>query len=389
MTVSKVLIVGAGIGGVAAAAALAQRGIDVEVVEKHPSATIPGVGINQPGNSLRALDALGVLDKVLSVGFAFDGNDYRTHDDHRIVHVPSSLGVEGVPPNCGLTRRDLHNILLEAATSAGAQISYGVDVQDLDDNGDGVSVTFGGGDTRRYDLVVAFDGVRSSVGRRALGLDLVPTYTGSVVWRKQLERPTEIMRTMLWQGDRVKGGVIPLSETHMYMLLVTLEETDERPAEEDLAPLLAERLDGFTGPLDDIRQSLADDPTGIVYSPLVEMNVPLPWHKGRVIVLGDAVHAAVPHLTQGAAMAIEDAVVLADEITRDRDIEESLKAVEELRHPRTELVFHASHGILAQEQGITTETMPYAVAGMRDHLAEQTAHLESILNQPFRATQLH
>jgi 2-polyprenyl-6-methoxyphenol hydroxylase-like FAD-dependent oxidoreductase len=174
----------------------------------------------------------------------------------------------------------------------------------------------------------------------------------------------------------------------MYMLPVTVEPTAARPGDDELAPLLAQRLNGFEGLLGEIRDSLADDPTGIVYSPLVEVNVPQPWHKGRIIVLGDAVHAAVPHLTQGAAMAIEDAVVLADEVTRDRSIEESLEAVERLRHPRTELVFQASHSILAQEQQITADVLPFAVDGMRSHLTEQTAQIESVLNQPYRAVEL-
>jgi 2-polyprenyl-6-methoxyphenol hydroxylase-like FAD-dependent oxidoreductase len=88
-------------------------------------------------------------------------------------------------------------------------------------------------------------------------------------------------------------------------------------------------------------------------------------------------------------MAIEDAVVLADEVTRDRQLEESLQEVERLRHPRTELVFQASHGILTQEQQITADTLPYAIDGMRGHLGEQTAQVESVLNQPYRADQSH
>jgi 2-polyprenyl-6-methoxyphenol hydroxylase-like FAD-dependent oxidoreductase len=148
-------------------------------------------------------------------------------------------------------------------------------------------------------------------------------------------------------------------------------------------------MKGFEGPLGEIRDGLSDDPTGIVYSPLVEMNVPQPWHRGRVIVLGDAVHTAVPHLTQGAAMAIEDAVVLADEVVHERPLAESLDEVERLRRPRTDLVHQASHAILAQEQQITEETLPLAIKGMQAHLADATAQVESVLNQPFRAPSVH
>jgi 2-polyprenyl-6-methoxyphenol hydroxylase-like FAD-dependent oxidoreductase len=389
VTATSVLVVGAGIGGLAAAAALGRRGVAVDVVEIQASASVLGVGINQPGNSLRALDSLGVLDEILAVGYAFDGNDYRDRHDERIVLVPSTLGVDGVPANCGLTRSDLHAVLRRAAERAGAAITYGVEIVELDDDGDGVTVTLTNGRTRRYDLVVAFDGVRSPTRRRVLGEDLVPTYTGSVVWRKQLPRPAGITRTTLWQGAGVKGGVIPLSDTHMYLLVVTIEPTATRPPEHELGALLAARMKGFEGPLGEIRDGLSDDPTGIVYSPLVEMNVPQPWHRGRVIVLGDAVHTAVPHLTQGAAMAIEDAVVLADEVVHDRPLAESLDEVERLRRPRTDLVHQASHAILAQEQQITEETLPLAIKGMQAHLTDATAQVESVLNQPFRAPSLH
>jgi 2-polyprenyl-6-methoxyphenol hydroxylase-like FAD-dependent oxidoreductase len=389
VTVTSVLVVGAGIGGLAAAVALGRRGVAVDVVEIQPSAGVLGVGINQPGNSLRALAGLGVLDEVLSVGYAFDGNDYRDRHDERIVFVPSALGVDGVPANCALTRSDLHRILCRAAERAGAAITYGVEIVELDDDGDGATITLTDGHTRRYDLVVAFDGVRSPTRRRILGDDLVPTYTGSAVWRTQLPRPAGITRTTLWQGAGVKGGVIPLSDTLMYLLVVTLEPAATRPPEHELGPLLASRMAGFDGLLGEIRETLTDDSSDIVYSPLVEINMPRPWHRGRVIVLGDAVHTAVPHLTQGAAMAIEDAVVLADEVVHDRPLGESLDEVERLRRPRTELVFRASQAILAQEQQVTEETLPLAIEGMRAHLADATARVESVLNQPFRAPSFH
>ncbi|MDO5684019.1 MAG: hypothetical protein Q4G46_14495 [Propionibacteriaceae bacterium] len=84
-------------------------------------------------------------------------------------------------------------------------------------------------------------------------------------------------------------------------------------------------------------------------------------------------------------MALEDAIVLADEVTRDRPLEESLNALEGLRAPRVNLVFHASHAILESEMQVTAEAIPAVAAGMREHLPGQTAHVEGVLNQPFRS----
>src|SRR3954467_10356387 len=122
--VKRVLLVGAGIGGLGAGAALARRGGEAEIVEIRPEPNVYGVGINQPGNSLRALDALGVLDEVLAVGYQFDGWDFRDADGDLVVGIDTILGDERIPHNNGLARRQLHEILLGAADRAGVRISY-------------------------------------------------------------------------------------------------------------------------------------------------------------------------------------------------------------------------------------------------------------------------
>ena len=383
MAVKRVLVVGAGIGGLGAAAALGQRGVAVDVVDVKPDSAVLGVGINQPGNSLRALDALGVLDEILAVGYAYPGNQFRDWHGELIVDLPSILGDDRVPPNNALTRSNLHGILKRAAERAGAKLRYATTVADLVDDGEGVDVTFSDGSTGRYDVVAAFDGVKSAMRTRLFG-EMVPAFSGFGVWRVQLPRPAEVDRCIVFQGSQRKAGVIPLSQEHMYMFLVTPEPENPHYDPADFDRLLAANLEGYTGLVGEIRDNLAGNPD-IVYSPLIEMMKPLPWHSGRIIVLGDAVHAAAPHLTQGAGMALEDAVVLADELSADRPVEESLAAVGELRFGRAKLVFDVSHAILEAEMQITAETLPFAAQHMREELPGQTAFLESQLNLPFRS----
>jgi len=385
VTVNNALVIGAGVGGLGAAAALSQRGVEVDVVEVKPDAHVLGVGINQPGNSLRALDDLGVLEECLAVGFPFDGNDFRDWDDNEIVFVPSILGDDRVPANAALTRPALHNILLGAAERAGASIRYDTTVVDLVDDGEGVDVTFSDGTSKRYDVVAAFDGVKSSTRTRLFGSEIQPNFSGYGVWRVQLDRPDSIARTTIFQGDRVKGGLIPLSTEFMYLFLVTPEPGNPHHDQAEFANLLRARLAGFGGIVASIRETL-DDPSSIVYSPLVELVLPKPWHKGRVIVLGDAAHTAAPHLTQGAGMALEDAVVLADELLTERDVVDALAAVADIRFDRAKLVHDVSHAILEAEMQITAENMAFAVEGMRQELPGQTAFVEGKLNEPYRRT---
>src|SRR3981081_2467214 len=159
-SVQKVLIVGAGIGGLGAGAALAQRGFEVDLVEIKPEPNVYGVGINQPGNALRALKALGVLDEVCDVGFQFHAWRFHDHRGNLVVNVPSNLGGDGIPSNNGLSRRDLHSILIGAAERAGVHIRYSTTASEIADTGQAHAI-LSDGTEEDYDLVIAFDGINS------------------------------------------------------------------------------------------------------------------------------------------------------------------------------------------------------------------------------------
>ena len=382
--VQRVLIVGAGIGGLAAGAALGQAGIEVEIVEINATSSVYGVGINQPGNSLRALRRLGVLDEVRAVGFEFDRFDFRDYRGELIVSVPSMLGGDDVPANVGLTRRELHDILIGAADRAGASVSYGTQVEELHDEGPSVHVLRSDGRESDYDLVVAFDGINSPMRRRILGAEIAPIYTGYAVWRVTVPRPPEVTACALFQGPGAKAGYIPLSDELMYLLHVTPEPAHVHYDEAEFPRMLRERLEGFGSIPGEVRDALSDGDR-IVYSPLSEVMLPAPWHRGRVLIAGDAAHACTPHITQGAAMAIEDAVVLAEELTQDgeRTLADSLDAFNARRHPRARFVQDVSRGILNSEMAITDlDTLAVAAEHIAAELPAQMAQVDAFLAQP-------
>lgn len=382
MQVRKVLVVGAGIGGLAAATALAQRGVEVDVVELRKNADVHGVGINQPANSLRALRSLGVLDEVLAVGYTYDRNTFYDWQGNLIVDCPSALGGD-VPANNALSRHDLHRILLDATDRAGAKITYGTTVEEHQETASGVDVKLSDGRADTYDLVVAFDGLRSPMRQRLFGADHEPVFTGYAVWRLTLPRPAEITNTRLFQGDRTKAGLIPLNQDSMYLLHVTEEPGNPHMPTAQLGDMLKERLAGYGGIIGEIREGIGSS-DGIIYSPLSEVMLPSPWFKGRVIVLGDAAHACAPHLTQGAGMALEDAVVLAEELEHtNRSVTDSLSALMARRFDRVKLVQDVSHDILFGEMAINAADIPHAAERMREALPAQMAQVDSFLNSPF------
>jgi 2-polyprenyl-6-methoxyphenol hydroxylase-like FAD-dependent oxidoreductase len=380
--VEKVLVVGAGVGGMAAGAALSQRGVETEVVEIRPDdAHVYGVGINQPGNALRALRQIGVLDEVCSVGARFDGWSFHDAQGKLIVHCPSQLGQEGVADNNGLSRRDLHSILHRAATASGAGIRYDVTVADVEESDGRVQVTFTDGRQDAYDLVVAFDGIKSKLRRRLFGDAYDPVYSGHGVWRLTVPRPAEAVTASLFQAVGAKAGFIPLSADEMYLLLVTPEPAGRRHPPERFAELLRERLHPFGGIVGDIRDNIREG-DDIVFSPISEVMLPTPWYDGRILICGDAAHACTPHLTQGAAMALEDAVVLAEEIAQGRPVDQTLTAFSARRYPRAKFVQEASRGILDAEMAITAETIDGALEYMRGALPGAFAHFGEVLGRP-------
>jgi 2-polyprenyl-6-methoxyphenol hydroxylase-like FAD-dependent oxidoreductase len=378
--VRRVLIVGAGIGGLGAGAALAQRGVEVDIVEITPEPNVYGVGINQPANSLRALNAIGVLDEVRSVGFEFHHTRFHDHHGNLVVDVQSKLGGEGIPPNAGLTRRDLHGILIGAADRSGARTRYGTTVTDLAENGS-AQVTLSDGTEAEYDLVVGFDGINSPLRKRLFGTGYDPVYTGYGVWRVTVPRPPEVDYCALYQAPGAKAGHIPLTTDLMYLLLVHAEPHHARYERARYLDMLRERLEPFTGLVGDIRDNLGADDE-IVYSPLSEVMLPAPWSSGRVVLCGDAAHACTPHITQGAAMALEDAVVLAEELAADRPLDDALAAFSARRYPRAKFVQDVSRGILNAEMQINPENHAIALAHMREELPGQSAQVDAFLNQP-------
>jgi len=370
--VEKVLVVGAGIGGLAVAAALGQRGAEVDMVEIKPDSTVYGVGINQPANSLRALDKIGVLEQILDVGVVYDGYTFFDYKGNEVVAIKSQLGDERVPPNCALPRRELSRILIGAAEGAGAKIRYGTTVEDLDDRGDSIGVTLTDGSTADYDLVVGFDGIKSPLRSRLFGDAYQPVYSGHVVWRLTVPRPASVTRSDLFQSPRSKGGYIPLTEETMYLLLVTSEPEGVHYDVADFPDMLRERLAEFEGPLGDIRDSIKEG-DDIVYSPLSEVLLPPPWHKGLVVLGGDA--------AQGAGMALEDAVVLDDELASADSIPAALESYVARRYPRAKFVQEVSRGILDSEMAINEETLEPTLAEWPKQLPGQMAHVDGLLNE--------
>jgi 2-polyprenyl-6-methoxyphenol hydroxylase-like FAD-dependent oxidoreductase len=142
-----------------------------------------------------------------------------------------------------------------------------------------------------------------------------PRHTGQVVWRYNLPRPPEVDKLWMFAGATSKAGLVPLSQELMYLLLIETppEGAPLRPSQETLAETMRERLAPFGGIIAAQRELITDS-ANVVYRPVEAVLVPAPWYRGRVVLIGDAAHATSPHVGQGGAMAMEDSLVLAEEV---------------------------------------------------------------------------
>ena len=342
--VNNVLVVGSGPAGTATAILLAGAGVAVEVVEVKPDATAVGSGITLQGNALRVLRQLGVWDEVLAAGYPFNSLGLRTPDGTLLAEIPDArTGGPDLPATVGMPRPDLARILVERAIAVGVKFRFGTTHTTLTQDENGVDVTFADGSAGRYDLVVGADGIRSWT-RRALGIELETRSTGMGIWRAFTRRPADIVRTDLtYGGPCYIAGYCPTGPDSMYAYLV--EDAQDRSALSPQQQLdtMRELSAGYHGPWDEIRE-LLDDPSRVNYTWFETHVLEGDWHRGRVVLIGDAAHSCPPTLAQGAAQALEDAAVLAELlISTDRLDEQLWAAFTARRFERAKSVVEASN----------------------------------------------
>jgi 2-polyprenyl-6-methoxyphenol hydroxylase-like FAD-dependent oxidoreductase len=343
MNPSRILIIGGGFSGMSAAIQLRRQGHEVDLVEIDPGWRSYGAGISLGGATLRAFRTLGILEAFLEQGSATDGVHLCLPHGPKVAELPTPrIAGADVPGGGGIMRPVLARILAEATRASGANVFLGCSFTTIDQDADGVDVGFTDGQRRRYDLVIGADGLYSKVRETLFPQAPQPRYSGQAVWRAVLPRPPEIETATMWMGPRIKPGVNPVSKTEMYLFV-----TEPRPTNDHVDPAsFAEHLRGlladFPAPtLQAIREQIGPD-SQIVYRPLEGLLMPRPWFSGRVVLIGDTVHATTPHLASGACIGIEDALVLAEELGRAAEVGEALAAFEARRWERCRMVVQNS-----------------------------------------------
>jgi len=339
----RILIIGGGFSGMSAALELRKQGADVDLVEIDPGWRSYGAGISLGGATLRAFRRLGILDAFLAQGSATDGVHLCAPHGPKVAELPTPrIAGADVPGGGAIMRPVLARILAEATRASGANIRLGCTFTAIEQDADGVEVSFTDGQRHRYDLVIGADGLYSKVREAVFPGAPKPRYSGQAVWRAVLPRPPEIETVTMWMGPKVKPGVNPVSKTEMYLFVLEPRPVNEHVDPATFVDQVRALLADFPAPeLQAIRNGLGPQ-SQVVFRPLEGLLMPRPWFKGRVVLIGDAVHATTPHLASGACIGIEDALVLAEEVGRHGRVEDALAAFEARRWERCRMVVENS-----------------------------------------------
>ena len=351
---NDVLVVGGGIAGLSAAIALGSRGARVTVIEREREAT--GAAIAFQYRPVYALQELGILDEVIRRGSAIAAQGARStpvYDGRgRRQSVPTAVLDDSwtLPVHVSIYRPELSAIMQDAARGHGAELLVGHSYRSMAQHDDSVEVELTTGERRRFELVIGADGIYSGLRERFFPEAGRPTYTGSMSFRAVFTDAPEDWHSGLHVVD---GGVVRTTKLPGRLFyLATPSHMERRHVDQDEArQIMRQVLSSYRDSqlFHEVSARLTDD-IRVLVAPFEWILVPPPWHRGRVVLVGDAAHATAPTIGSAGGMAVEDAVVLAQELSRADDVESALAAYTDRRLERAKLVVETSVAVMRGEQ---------------------------------------
>jgi salicylate hydroxylase len=345
-----VLIVGAGIGGLAAALALLQRGFAVDVYEQAPELKEVGAGVSISANGSAVLFALGLEAPLRACSVSANQRDIRLWSTGETW----SLYRGGLPseqrygyPSFTLHRVDLHGMLLAAVRALKPDaIHLNHRCTGFDRAASGVTLEFEGGAKATGDVLVGADGIHSKVRHQLFG-PARPRFTGQMAWRgvsPMSSLPASLRKAaqVTWVGPTAHISCYAVSKGEMFNFVGQVDRNDWQVESWIQEGSIDECLGDFPGWHPDVERMIRNN--GKLYKWALFLRDPLPrWTEGRVTLLGDSCHSMLPYLGQGANSALEDGLVLARSLEAcGADVEEGLRRYEATRRERTTRIVGAS-----------------------------------------------
>jgi 2-polyprenyl-6-methoxyphenol hydroxylase-like FAD-dependent oxidoreductase len=335
----KGIIIGGGIGGLATAIALAQKGIATTIYEQATELKEIGAGIWVAPNGLKVFDKLGFAEEIAKVG--------------KVLDLISIVDVKGKPisvidgakvkakhqfATTAISRAVLQNILLSKVKKE--SIVLGKRLKTYTQNKDGVTVEFEEGAKATADFLIVADGI-NSIGRFQFNKSTALRYSGQTCWRfvTDFNYPAEENGKMyeVWSNKKgLRVGYSQINEKETYMFITNYEKPDNKDNTTTIKQDLLSLCDEFPAIVKQLIATVA--PEKIIRNDIYDFKPISTWIDGNVALLGDAAHATTPNLGQGACQAIEDAYVLAEELTSAKTIAQGLTNYQAKRMARAKFI---------------------------------------------------
>jgi 2-polyprenyl-6-methoxyphenol hydroxylase-like FAD-dependent oxidoreductase len=331
----RAIIIGGEIGGLAAAVALRQVGIEAVVYERATELREVGAGLILWPNALRALEMLGLAEAVRAVSLAAGGSALLTKEGVRLLGGPTGAALERDfrTPAAAVHRAELLGVLLQALGEG--VVHLGARCTGCRQEKEGVTALFDDGAAARGDLLVGADGLRSAVRAQMFGTGGL-RYAGYTAWRGVAAFALDGGEWFeSWgRGERFGAGPLTRGRAYWYATANTPEGSADAPMGRRRE--LLERFRGWHAPVAALVEATAE--AGILRNDIYDRD-PLPrWSAGAVTLLGDAAHPTTPNIGQGACQALEDAVVLARCLRESADLAAAFRAYEARRRARTRAI---------------------------------------------------
>lgn len=354
----RAIVIGSGISGLSAAIALREVGIEVALYERTSELREVGAGISLWANALRALDYIRAGAAVRKVSLPMVRSEIRCREGYKsiagfdAVHFERKFGI--APFVCMAHRAELVNAL---ASYLPAEVAhYGFECREVIVRDSKAAVRFTNGHEDSADIVIGADGIHSVV-RASLFGQQAPRYAGYTCWRGVCPRPESIEPGYLgeWWGRGKRFGITTLPGDRIYWFAT--HNSPQGQHEPDERSHLVALFRGWADPVPKLLENTP--PERVIRNDIIDRPPTPVWSKGRAVVIGDAAHPTTPNLGQGGCTAIEDAVVLARNLSNGMDPSRALAAFTEERYGRTAGVVNESwrFGRVAQWEGALSVRM--------------------------------
>lgn len=382
----KVIIIGAGIGGLTAGVALAQIGYEVEIYDRVSELRPAGAGISLWSNGVKVLNSLGLGKQIAQVGGLMDQMQYISHTGELLNHISldplvAAVGQRPYP----VTRTDLQQLLLEAFPGS---VKLNTKCVAVEEDEQQVTAIFEDGHRSTGDLLIAADGIRSVLRQYVLHAEVQPRYGGYVNWNGLVEASPELAPQNTWViyvGEHKRASMMPVSGDRVYFFLDVPLPYEQALEAGGMQDELTHFFQGWADPVQHLIQRLHPATTNRL---LIHDLGPIDrMVRGKVALLGDSAHATCPDLGQGGCQAMEDVVVLTRYLrTTNLSVADALQRYEAERKERTSAIVRKARKRAEQIHGKDPDITQQWYTQLRTERPEEvtTAIATTILGSPLR-----